>query len=49
MTSMMEIPKIVSQDEWLAAHEELLVKEKELTRQRDALAAARCRRRTPTG
>ena len=42
-TSMMEKPKIVSRDEWLAAREELLVKEKRLTRERDALAAARRR------
>jgi predicted dithiol-disulfide oxidoreductase (DUF899 family) len=42
-TSMMEKPKIVSRDEWLAAREELLVKEKRLTRERDALAAERRR------
>jgi predicted dithiol-disulfide oxidoreductase (DUF899 family) len=42
-TSMMEKPKIVSSDEWLAAREELLVKEKRLTRERDALAAERRR------
>jgi predicted dithiol-disulfide oxidoreductase (DUF899 family) len=41
--NMMEKPKIVSRDEWLAAREELLVKEKRLTRERDALAAARRR------
>jgi predicted dithiol-disulfide oxidoreductase (DUF899 family) len=34
-------PKIVSQEEWQAAHEELLAKEKEATRARDALAAER--------
>jgi predicted dithiol-disulfide oxidoreductase (DUF899 family) len=39
----MEKPKVVSPDEWNAARESLLVKEKELTRQRDALAAARRR------
>jgi predicted dithiol-disulfide oxidoreductase (DUF899 family) len=39
----MEKPKIVSQEEWLAAHEELLVQEKQLTRHRDAMAAARRR------
>jgi predicted dithiol-disulfide oxidoreductase (DUF899 family) len=33
----------VSQDEWLQAHANLLVKEKQLTRQRDALAAERRR------
>jgi predicted dithiol-disulfide oxidoreductase (DUF899 family) len=32
-------PKIVSRDQWLAARKELLVKEKELTRRYDALAA----------
>jgi predicted dithiol-disulfide oxidoreductase (DUF899 family) len=42
-TSMMEKPKVVSRDEWLAAREELLVKEKRLTRERDALAAERRR------
>ena len=41
--NMMEKPKIVSRDEWLAAREELLVKEKRLTRERDALAAERRR------
>ena len=34
-------PKIVSQAEWLAARKELLAKEKELTRQRDAVSARR--------
>ena len=38
-------PPVVSQQEWEAAREQLLVKEKALTRSRDALAAAR--RRTP--
>jgi predicted dithiol-disulfide oxidoreductase (DUF899 family) len=33
--------KVVSQDEWLAARKELLAKEKEFTRQRDALSAER--------
>jgi predicted dithiol-disulfide oxidoreductase (DUF899 family) len=42
-TSMIEKAKIVSHEEWLAAREELLAKEKELTRQRDALAAERRR------
>ncbi len=39
----MKMPAIVSPEEWLAAREELLVKEKELTRARDALAAERRR------
>jgi predicted dithiol-disulfide oxidoreductase (DUF899 family) len=39
----MKTPPIVSPDEWEAAHEELLVKEKELTRARDAMAAQRRR------
>ena len=39
----MKTPPIVSVREWQAAHEELLVKEKELTRARDALAAMRRR------
>jgi predicted dithiol-disulfide oxidoreductase (DUF899 family) len=34
-------PKIASREEWLAARKELLVKEKQLTRQSDALAAER--------
>ncbi len=37
----MERPKIVSLNEWVAARKELLVKEKEATRQRDALSAER--------
>ncbi|MBP1150619.1 MULTISPECIES: DUF899 domain-containing protein [unclassified Methylocaldum] len=37
------LPKIVSKAEWLAAREELLIKEKELTRARDALNAERRR------
>ena len=36
-------PPIVSHDDWLAARKELLVREKELTRARDALNAARRR------
>jgi len=36
-------PKVVSPQEWEAAHKELLVKEKELTRARDVLAAERRR------
>ena len=39
----MNSPPIVSPQEWNAAREELLVKEKELTRARDALAAERRR------
>src|SRR5437868_10432466 len=34
-------PQIVSRDEWTAARKRLLVKEKELTRQRDAVSAER--------
>jgi predicted dithiol-disulfide oxidoreductase (DUF899 family) len=37
----MSLPQVVSQDEWLTARKELLAKEKELTRQRDALNAER--------
>jgi predicted dithiol-disulfide oxidoreductase (DUF899 family) len=39
----MDMPPIVSPEEWTAAREALLVKEKELTRARDALAAERRR------
>src|SRR3989337_230246 len=39
----MNTPPVVSPEEWRAAREELLVKEKELTRARDALAAERRR------
>jgi predicted dithiol-disulfide oxidoreductase (DUF899 family) len=39
----MNLPPIVSPQEWEAAREELLVKEKKLTRARDALAAERRR------
>ena len=39
----MKTPAIVSPREWRAAHEKLLVKAKELTRARDALAAERRR------
>jgi predicted dithiol-disulfide oxidoreductase (DUF899 family) len=39
----MDFPPIVSPEEWDAARQELLVKEKELTRARDALAAQRRR------
>src|SRR5438045_7821162 len=41
--SKMNRPKIVSPPEWEAARQQLLVKEKELTRARDALAAERRR------
>jgi predicted dithiol-disulfide oxidoreductase (DUF899 family) len=39
----MALPEIVSRDEWLAARKELLAREKELTRARDALNADRRR------
>jgi predicted dithiol-disulfide oxidoreductase (DUF899 family) len=39
----MDLPKAVSRAEWLVARQELLAKEKELTRQRDALSAERRR------
>jgi predicted dithiol-disulfide oxidoreductase (DUF899 family) len=39
----MKTPPMVSPEEWRAAREQLLVKEKELTRARDALAAERRR------
>jgi predicted dithiol-disulfide oxidoreductase (DUF899 family) len=39
----MELPEVVSAEEWQAARDRLLVKEKEATRVRDALAAARRR------
>jgi predicted dithiol-disulfide oxidoreductase (DUF899 family) len=42
----MALPEIVSPAEWLTARRELLAREKELTRQRDALSADR--RRLPT-
>src|ERR1700736_5888028 len=41
--SEMNRPRIVSPQEWEAARQQLLVKEKELTRARDALAAERRR------
>jgi predicted dithiol-disulfide oxidoreductase (DUF899 family) len=37
------LPEIVSEAEWQAAHERLLAKEKQATRERDALAAERRR------
>jgi predicted dithiol-disulfide oxidoreductase (DUF899 family) len=39
----MKLPPVVSADEWQAAHERLLDKEKDATRARDALAAERRR------
>ena len=39
----MKTPPVVSPEEWRAAREKLLVKEKELTRARDAMAAERRR------
>ncbi len=39
----MSLPEIVSHEEWVAARVELLAREKELTRARDELAAARRR------
>lgn len=43
MTTEMQKPPVVSAQEWETARLQLLVKEKELTRTRDALAAARRR------
>jgi predicted dithiol-disulfide oxidoreductase (DUF899 family) len=39
----MNTPPVVSQQEWETAHDEMLAKEKQLTRARDALAAERRR------
>ncbi len=39
----MSQPEITTREEWLAARKELLVREKDLTRQRDALNAERRR------
>ena len=39
----MELPPIVSEQEWQEARDALLVKEKELTHARDAMAAERRR------
>jgi predicted dithiol-disulfide oxidoreductase (DUF899 family) len=41
--SIMNLPPVVSEEDWQAAREALLVKEKEATRARDALAAERRR------
>jgi predicted dithiol-disulfide oxidoreductase (DUF899 family) len=38
---LMSLPKIVSRDEWHSTHKDFLVKEKEFTRAKDALSAAR--------
>ena len=43
MSSLMNMPPIVSPQEWAAAREQMLTKEKALTRARDALAAERRR------
>lgn len=40
---MNDLPDVVSLDEWFAARRELLAKERELTRARDLLNAARRR------
>ena len=37
----MDMPRVVSREEWLAARKDLLAKEKEVTRAKDAVAAAR--------
>jgi predicted dithiol-disulfide oxidoreductase (DUF899 family) len=39
----MNLPQVASEQEWQASHDELLAKEKELTRAHDALAAERRR------
>ena len=39
----MNLPQVVFREEWLAARKELLAKEKELHRQRDALTLERRR------
>src|SRR5256884_9761180 len=46
-TRAVENPKLVSREEWLVARKKLLAKEKQLTRQRDAIAAER--RQLPRG
>ena len=40
-TTSTNMPKVASREEWLRARKELLVKEKEWNRQRDALSAKR--------
>jgi predicted dithiol-disulfide oxidoreductase (DUF899 family) len=42
-TTNVGLPKVVSQEEWLAARNALLIKEKAATRARDALNAERRR------
>lgn len=42
-TTMRNLPEVVSREQWLAARQELLVKEKELTRARDGVNADRRR------
>jgi predicted dithiol-disulfide oxidoreductase (DUF899 family) len=41
--SYANLPRVVSRDEWTAARKELLIREKQFTRQRDALSADRRR------
>jgi predicted dithiol-disulfide oxidoreductase (DUF899 family) len=43
MTADTHLPEVVSPEEWLAARKELLVKEKEATRDRDRVNAVRRR------
>jgi predicted dithiol-disulfide oxidoreductase (DUF899 family) len=43
MTTMGNLPEVVSREQWLAARRELLAKEKELTRARDQVNADRRR------
>jgi hypothetical protein len=43
MTAMRSLPEIVSRKEWLTARKQLLAEEKELTRMRDRVNAARRR------
>src|SRR5579862_8867918 len=40
-TNIIDQPEVVSEEQWLAARKELLVKEKELTRAHDALCVER--------
>ena len=39
----MDNPRVVAPEEWLAARKDLLAREKEVTRAKDAASAARCR------
>lgn len=43
VTTKLELPRIVSREEWLASHKNFLAKEKEFTRMHDALNAERRR------